>query len=73
MASDPRYALLLVGMGLRRLSLAPRGIPEVKSWLRDASAAELSELADRCLAHSTAADVTRHLENFFECTVAARN
>lgn len=72
MASDPRFALLLVGMGLRRLSLAPRGIPEVKSWIRDVSAAELSELADRCLAHSTAADVQRHLENFFECAVAAK-
>jgi phosphotransferase system enzyme I (PtsI) len=73
MASDPRFALLLVGMGLRRLSLAPRGIPEVKSWIRDISAAELSELADRCLAHSTAADVQRHLESFFECAVASRN
>jgi phosphoenolpyruvate-protein phosphotransferase (PTS system enzyme I) len=73
MASDPRYALLLVGMGLRRLSLAPRGIPEVKSWIRDTSAAELAELADRCLALSTAADVQQHLESFFECAVAARN
>ncbi|HWM95291.1 MAG TPA: phosphoenolpyruvate--protein phosphotransferase [Thermoanaerobaculia bacterium] len=72
MASDPRYALLLVGMGLRRLSLAPRGIPEVKSWLRDVSAAELAELAESCLAHSTAADVQRHLEDFFECAMASR-
>jgi len=72
MASDPRFALLLVGMGLRRLSLAPRGIPEVKSWIRDASGADLADLADRCLAHSTAADVQRHLESFFECAVASR-
>ena len=70
MASDPRFALLLIGMGLRRLSLAPRGIPEVKSWIRDISAAELSELAERCLSFSTAADVQRHLESFFECAVA---
>ena len=70
MASDPRFALLLVGMGLRRLSLAPRGIPEVKSWIRDISASELSALAERCLSFSTAADVQRHLESFFECAVA---
>ena len=72
MASDPRYALLLVGMGLRRLSLSPRGIPEVKSWIRDISAADLAGLANGCLAHSTAAEVQRHLESFFECAVASR-
>ena len=72
MAADPRYALLLVGMGLRRLSVGPRGIPEIKSWIRDVSAAELSELAESCLAHSTAAEVQRHLEGYFECAVASR-
>ena len=69
MAADPRCALLLVGMGLRRLSISPRRIPEIKTWIRDVSAAELAELAERCLAHSTAADVQRHLESFFECAV----
>src|SRR5829696_4504599 len=41
MAADPRYALLLVGLGLRRLSMSPRRIPEVKTWIRELSAAEL--------------------------------
>ncbi len=31
MAADPRFALLLVGLGLRRLSMSPRRIPEVKT------------------------------------------
>jgi phosphotransferase system enzyme I (PtsI) len=70
MAADPRHALLLVGMGLRRLSVSPRRIPEIKTWLRDISAADLAELAQACLAHSTAADVQRHLEGFFECAVS---
>jgi phosphotransferase system enzyme I (PtsI) len=70
MAADPRCALLLVGMGLRRISMSPRRIPEVKTWLRDVSAAELAELAESCLAHGTAADVQRHLDGFFECSVA---
>jgi phosphotransferase system enzyme I (PtsI) len=70
MAADPRCALLLMGMGLRRLSVSPRRIPEIKTWLRDISAADLADLADGCLAHSTAADVQRHLEGFFECTVS---
>jgi phosphotransferase system enzyme I (PtsI) len=70
MAADPRFALLLVGMGLRRLSVSPRRIPEIKTWLRGTSAAELAELAEACFAYSTAADVQRHLEGFFECAVS---
>jgi phosphoenolpyruvate-protein phosphotransferase (PTS system enzyme I) len=67
MAADPRYALLLVGLGLRRLSMSPRQIPEVKSWLREASAAELAELAAGCMSYSTAAEVQEHLDHHFAC------
>ncbi|MES1240501.1 MAG: phosphoenolpyruvate--protein phosphotransferase [Acidobacteriota bacterium] len=70
MAADPRFALLLIGMGMRRLSMSPRRIPEIKTWLRDISASDLAALADGCLAHSTAAEVQRHLDNFFECVVS---
>ena len=52
MAADPRYALLLVGLGLRRLSMSPRQIPEVKTWLREAAAG--SRRARRRGAWSTA-------------------
>ena len=65
MASDPRFALLLVGLGLRRLSVSPRAIPQVKTWIRERSSGELAELALRCLQHATAADVERHLESVF--------
>lgn len=73
MAADPRHALLLIGMGLRRLSVSPRRIPEIKTWIRDMSAAEMAEVAEPCLAYSTAAEVQRHMESFFECAVAMRN
>ncbi len=73
MAADPRHALLLIGMGLRRLSVSPRRIPEIKTWIRDASAAELAEAAQQCLAFSTAGEVQRHMDSFFECAVALRN
>jgi phosphotransferase system enzyme I (PtsI) len=72
MASDARCALLLAGMGLRRLSVSPRRIPEIKSWIRETSAAELAEVANGCLAHSTAADVQRHLDSFLECVPLAQ-
>jgi phosphotransferase system enzyme I (PtsI) len=72
MAADPRLALLLVGLGLRRLSMSPRQIPEVKTWIREASVSELAELAARCLEHSTAAEVQQHLDGFFECLLPSR-
>lgn len=72
MAADPGFALLLVGLGLRRLSMSPRQIPEVKTWVREATVAELADLATRCLEHSTAAEVQRHLEGFLECLLSLK-
>jgi phosphotransferase system enzyme I (PtsI) len=66
MGGDTRYAMLLVGMGLRRLSMSPRRIPEVKTWLRRMAAAELAELAERCARFSTAGEVQQEVESFFE-------
>jgi phosphoenolpyruvate-protein phosphotransferase (PTS system enzyme I) len=69
MASDPRCALLLVGLGLRRLSMSPRRIPEIKTWVRELSTGELAKLAQRCLQLATAEEVRSCLETFFECEV----
>lgn len=57
MASDLRYAPLLVGLGLRTLSLTPRSVPPLKTRLRELRVAELRELAERCLTATTASDV----------------
>jgi phosphotransferase system enzyme I (PtsI) len=65
MASDPRCALLLVGLGLRRLSVSPRAIAEVKTRIRESSAAELAEVAESCLKYATAAEVQSHVEKAF--------
>jgi phosphotransferase system enzyme I (PtsI) len=69
MAGDTRHALLLIGLGLRRLSMSPRRIPEIKTWLRRTSAAELAELADNCMRWSTAAEVQQQVESFFEAAI----
>ena len=34
MAGDPRYSALLLGLGIRELSMAPRNIPRVKQRIR---------------------------------------
>jgi phosphotransferase system enzyme I (PtsI) len=57
MASDPLAALLLVGMGLRDLSMEAAAIAEIKETLRRATLDECISLADRAMLLSTAAEV----------------
>jgi phosphotransferase system enzyme I (PtsI) len=66
MAADPRCALLLVGMGMRRLSVSPRRIPEIKTLIRDLSIVELTSLAQQCMQLSTAGEVRQHLDSFLD-------
>jgi phosphotransferase system enzyme I (PtsI) len=57
MAADPLQALILIGLGLRDLSMAPRSIPGVKQLLRSISLAQASELAEKALGFTTAAEL----------------
>jgi phosphotransferase system enzyme I (PtsI) len=71
MASDPRMAPLLVGMGLRRLSMGPRLVPTIKTMIRDFDSRELGELAARCLELPSAAEVEACVGAYLEGRVAA--
>lgn len=64
MAADPRCAALLVGLGLRRLSMSPRAIPEVKTRIRELAAGELAELAERCARLATADEVLQQVDAY---------
>ena len=68
MAGDPRFAPLLVGMGLRRLSMGPRLVPAIKTLIRGFEAADLEALAERCLDLRSASEVEACVEE----TLAAR-
>ncbi len=57
MASDPRYVPILVGLGLRELSLNPVTLPEVKSAIRGIHAGQAAELAASVLAARSVAEV----------------
>jgi phosphotransferase system enzyme I (PtsI) len=57
MAADVRYAPLLVGLGLRRLSMSPRMVPAIKTRLRELDCAELEVLARRAGDFATAPEV----------------
>jgi phosphotransferase system enzyme I (PtsI) len=71
MAADRHYAPLLLGMGLRRLSVTPRAIPEVKTQIRQLALAELEGVVDGCLSLPTAGDVEESLEAFLAKRAAA--
>ena len=57
MASDPLQALLLVGLGVRELSMSPVAIAGVKAALRAASASRLEPVARASLSLATADEI----------------
>jgi phosphotransferase system enzyme I (PtsI) len=54
MASDPLAAVLLVGLGLRELSMEAAAIPEIKEALRRVTTADCERTAEAALALDTA-------------------
>jgi phosphotransferase system enzyme I (PtsI) len=61
MSGEPRYALLLVGMGVRQLSMTPHNIPEIKKVIRSVNLTEVETLAQDALRLETARDVNNFL------------
>ena len=61
MAGQPLEAVLLVGLGIRELSMAPSAIPRVKAALRAVSAEHARAVAERCLGLSTRAEIEAFL------------
>jgi phosphotransferase system enzyme I (PtsI) len=57
MAGQPLEAVLLVGLGIRELSMAPSAIPRVKAALRSVSAAQAGAVAARCLSLATREEI----------------
>ncbi len=63
MSNNPAYALLLVGMGIRTLSLAPAAIPILKKAIRSVTLRQCEAMAWRALRLSTAREVDAFLMN----------
>ncbi|HEY0081864.1 MAG TPA: putative PEP-binding protein, partial [Pyrinomonadaceae bacterium] len=56
MAATPAYALVLVGLGARVLSMAASGMPRVRRTLAQVDGASAAEIASLCLDSATADD-----------------
>lgn len=63
MAGEPIYTLLLIGLGLRTLSMAPNNIPEIKKLLRACDMSSAERVARRALTFESDAQVTKYLRS----------
>jgi len=60
---QPLYTLFLLGVGLRRFSMAPANIPEIKKLIRLVSVAKAQRVARRALSFETERQVTNYLRD----------
>jgi phosphotransferase system enzyme I (PtsI) len=63
MSGEPIYTLLLLGMGLRQLSVTPHNIPEIKKLIRSITLDEANQVAREALRLETARDVNHYLRD----------
>ena len=56
-AADPKATGLLLGLGLRRLSMTPRAIPVIKLRIRSLEAEHAATVAEQCLQADSAGEV----------------
>ncbi len=61
MSGDPIYTILLLGLGLRQLSMTPQNIPEIKKIIRSINIEEANLVAQEAMRFETARDVNNYL------------
>jgi phosphotransferase system enzyme I (PtsI) len=62
MCGNPLYTMLLIGIGLRSLSVTPTAVPEVKRVCRSVSVEQCQKIADQVRTLETARDVKTYLK-----------
>jgi len=63
MASEPEYIMLLLGMGVRTISLAPPMIPEIKQIIRSVNIADCNNLAREVLTMNSERQISNFLRD----------
>ncbi len=72
MAGDPLVAPVLVGMGIRELSMSAVSIPEVKAVLRATNLGDLERLVATLMTLPTAAEIRVHVAAYLDTLGLAR-
>ena len=63
MASEPEYIMLLLGLGVRTLSLSAPMIPEIKQIIRSVTLEDCNKVARKVLSMSTERHISSYLRN----------
>jgi phosphotransferase system enzyme I (PtsI) len=63
MASEPEYIMLLLGMGVRTISLAPPMMPEIKQIIRSVTLEECNKVARTILAMNSERQIANFLRD----------
>jgi phosphotransferase system enzyme I (PtsI) len=63
MASEPEYVMLLLGLGIRTMSLAPPMIPEIKQIIRSVTIEDCNSLARTILGMNTERQISTYLRD----------
>ena len=63
MSADPRFAILLLGLGLRAYSVAPVAVPLIKHIVRSIALADAEAIAEKALSFSTACECNAFLQD----------
>jgi phosphotransferase system enzyme I (PtsI) len=63
MASEPEYIMLLLGMGVRSLSLAPPMLPEVKQIIRSVTMEDCNSVARKILSMNSERQISSYLRD----------
>lgn len=66
MASDPKYTLLLLGLGLDQYSTNADALLKIKKIIRSVSFAEAQEIAQQALSYSSAAETEKFITTLME-------
>ncbi len=61
MSSDPKCVPLLIGLGIRQISVSPHAIPEIKEVIRKISIEQAVEIAQYAISQELARDVESYL------------
>lgn len=63
MASEPEFVMLLLGMGVRNMSIAPSMIPEIKQVIRSVTVESCNSIARKVLTMDSRRQVTNYLRD----------
>jgi len=62
-ASEPEYVMLLLGLGIRTLSITPPMIPEIKQVIRSVTIEDCNQLARKVLAMNSERQISGYLRS----------